>query len=829
MLMKVSAEQVIRLVFDGGIKMLAPHFSRIRLLCVLVLVSALLPLQCFAQDASTTPPPAAQSAADAQQQPMPVAPTIKTEARLVLVDAVVTDKKGKYVHDLAQSDFKVYEDNKEQTITSFSAGANSSGPQNPQKHYLVLFFDNSSMAMPDQISARAAATKFIDSNAAPDHLMAVVEFTGSLRVVQNFTANADLLQAAAKGVKSAYVASNADNTSSGASIIASPGFGAISNVETDYGARSMLLSVRTLAKNLRSVPGRKMLVLFSSGFPLTGERQSELTATIDACNKSNVAVYSLDVRGLQSLTPGVGANHAPGQKRVQAVAARQDSLKHRARLVLAAYADPQRPGGGGAGGTGGGAGGGRGGTGTGGAGGAGGTGAGGGRGGTGGTGGTGTGAGGGKGGAPGGTTGGTPGGTTGRGGTGTPGGVNRGGYPTNTLYGNNPLNQPRSIVPQFPQSASTNQQILAALAEGTGGFTIFNTNDLFGGLQRIASEQNEFYLLGYVPPKSAETSCHTLKVKMNHGGMNVRARSGYCNSRQPNILEGTPVEKQLELRAQEAQSGGLQPAFQAPYFYTGPNVARVNLAMDIPQEMFKFDKDKGKYHSNLNVLGIAYRDDGSVGARFSDQVKLDLEKDDWKEFSKSAYHYENQFDAVPGHYKMTVVLSAGTDTYGKSSWPLDIDNYDGKQFAVGGVVLSNNAQRVEELATNADFDSVLLEDRTPLVVKGFQVVPNAANRFKRSDKVLMYSEIYDSLLITEKPPQVVLGYKIQERATNKEVFFTRTVSANDFLQKGSPVIPVGMMVMVKDLNPGAYRLVFMAADAAGRQAPNRSVDFDLTD
>jgi VWFA-related protein len=816
--------------------MLSPHFSRVRLLSVLLFVSALLPLQCFAQDASTAPQPAPQSTADAQQQPMPVAPTIKKESRLVLVDAVVTDKKGKYLHDLSQGDFKVYEDNKEQAITSFSAGANSSGPQNPQKHYLVLFFDNSSMALPDQISARAAATKFIDSNAAPDHLMAVVEFTGSLRVVQNFTANADLLQAAAKGVKSAYIASNADNNPPGASTIASLGFGAISNAGSDYGARSMLLSVRTLAKNLRSVPGRKMLVLFSSGFPLTGERQSELTATIDACNKSNVAVYSLDVRGLQSLAPGVGANHAPAQNRDKAVVARQQNVKRSARLILAAYHDPQRPGGGGAGGTGGGAGAGGGRGGTGGAGGTGGTGAGGGRGATGGTGGTGTGAGGGKGGAPGGTTGGTaggtkgtPGGTTGRGGTGTPGGVNRGGYPTNGLYTNNPLNQPRSIVPQFPPSASTNQQILAALAEGTGGFTIFNTNDLFGGLQRIASEQNEFYLLGYVPPTSAESSCHTLKVKMNHGGMNVRARSGYCNARQSNILEGTPVEKQLELRAQEAQGGGLQPSFQAPYFYTGPNVARVNLAMDIPQEMFKFDKDKGKYHSSLNVLGIAYRDDGSVAARFSDQVKLDLEKDDWKDFSKSPYHYENQFDAIPGHYKMTVVLSAGADSYGKSSWPLDIDTYDGKQFALGGVVLSNNAQRVEELATNADFDSVLLEDRTPLVVKGFQVVPTAVNKFKRSDKVLMYSEIYDSLLATEKPPQVVLGYKIQERATNKEVFFTKTVSANDFLQKGSPVIPVGMMVFVKDLNPGAYRLVLMAADSAGRQAPNRAVEFDLID
>jgi len=391
------------------------------------------------------------------------------------------------------------------------------------------------------------------------------------------------------------------------------------------------------------------------------------------------------------------------------------------------------------------------------------------------------------------------------------------------------MNQPRSIVPQFPESTSTNQQVLAALAEGTGGFTIFNTNDLFGGLQRIANEQNEFYLLGYVPPQSAEGSCHTLKVKMNHGGMNVRARSGYCDVRQANILDGTPVEKQLEIRAQENQAGGVHPSFQAPYFYTGPNIARVNLAMEIPQEMFKFDKDKGKYHSSLNVLGIAYRDDGTVGAKFSDQVKLDLEKDEWKEFTKNAYHYQNQFDAAPGKYKMTVVLSAGTDNYGKSSWPLDIDPYDGKQFALGGIVMSNSAQKVDDIANNAELDSVLLEDRTPLVVQGFQVVPTAVNRFKRTDKVLLYSEIYDSLLTDEKPPRVVLGYKIQQRDSNKEVFFTGSVAADHFLHAGNPVVPVGMLVMVKDLAPGRYRLVLMAADTSNRQATPRTVDFDVTD
>jgi len=72
--------------------------------------------------------------------------------------------------------------------------------------------------------------------------------------------------------------------------------------------------------------------------------------------------------------------------------------------------------------------------------------------------------------------------------------------------------------------ASTNQQILRRWRKERR-FTIFNTNDLLGGLERIGREQNEFYILGYVPGDTPEGSCHTLKVKLNRGGLNVRARS----------------------------------------------------------------------------------------------------------------------------------------------------------------------------------------------------------------------------------------------------------------------------------------------------------------
>ena len=772
---------------------------------------AALPAPLRAQNAEPAKPEV-----PAQQQPMATSPVIRTESRVVLVDAVVTDKKGNYVHDLTQKDFKVYEDGKEQGVTSFSFGNDPSGPVSAQKHYMILFFDNSSMAAPDQIQARAAATKFIAEAAAPDQLMAVVDFGGSLLVKQNFTANAELLTAAVSGVKHANIETNGQSADQANPVmVASSGLSSISNAEADFGARTMLLAVRSLAKNLRAVPGRKMLILFSAGFPLTTERLSELTATIDACNKANVSIYSHDVRGLMApALPGpTGGMRQPNGAHSLAVSVHGNS--QRPRVVLASFspasaADPQRPGGGGGGGghPGGGTGGGTGGGGTGG------------------------GAGGGKGGAPGGGTGGgkggAPGGGTGGGRGGAPGGTSGGGgRPINSNYNNyfnNPNNAPRTILPQIPTSATTNQQILQSLADGTGGFAIYNTNDLLGGLKRFARDQNEFYLLGYVPSSSPEGSCHSLKVKMDRGGMNVRSRSGYCNVRPTNPLDGKPIVKQMELQAAGSQPGAIHGSLQAPFFYSGPNVAQVNLAMEIPGDSLIFNKDKGKYHANVNVLGIAYNPDGSVGARFNDTLNLDFEKDEWKEFTKQPYRYQNQFDAAPGAYKLSVVLSSGGDGFAKFEMPLKIDAYDGKKFTLGGVVLSKTIQSVDQIPS--DVDATLLEDRTPMIVKGMQITPAANYSFKQSDNVVIYSQVYEPLLKSDAPPRVVAGYSIMD-ASNKQVFFSGPIPLEEYVQKGNAVVPFGLMVKVKDLPPGNYRLVLQAADGAHNQAPNREAQFSV--
>ena len=416
-----------------------------------------------------------------QQTPATAPGIIKAQTNLVLVDAIATDKKGNYVRDLEAKDFHVYEDSKEQKISSFTRTSDVNRPNAPdQKRYLVLLFDNSTMDPADQTRARQAASQFIQKTASPDRLLAVADFGGTLKIAQNFTADAERLKAVVSGIKYSAVNPN-QRASAGEPVeIASAGQPMLVGAAASFGARSVLLAIRNLAKNLSKVPGRKAVVLFSSGFPLTPERHSELAATVNACNKSNVAIYPIDVRGVfapggPGMTPGLGQ---PGLRPGPGA----DLFPHQLALlasripILTLPAPLQQRGGAAGPGAGGAAGGGAGG----GGGAAGGAGAGGGRGTPGGAAGGTTGTGGNRGG----TTGNPAGATGGRGNPANPNGntglMNTRGGPNNFNPLNpftNPMNQPRQIIPLIPETATTNQQVLYALANGTGGFPIFNTND----------------------------------------------------------------------------------------------------------------------------------------------------------------------------------------------------------------------------------------------------------------------------------------------------------------------------------------------------------------
>jgi hypothetical protein len=392
-------------------------------------------------------------------------------------------------------------------------------------------------------------------------------------------------------------------------------------------------------------------------------------------------------------------------------------------------------------------------------------------------------------------------------------------------YRTNPFNLPRQIVPPVPFSATANQEVLYMLADGTGGFVIANTNDLLGGMERIGTEQNEYYILAYTPVESPEGSCHTLRVKVDRGGSNVRARSGYCNVKPVDLLAGKPVEQDLENRATASQPGTVIASMQAPFFFTSPNTARVDVAIEIPSESLKFEKVKGKLHSEMNVLGIAYQPDGTVAARFSDTVKLDFENQkELAEFKQKPLHYENQFDVASGQYNFKVVFSSGGESFGKLEQPLVVDPNDGSQFGLSGLALSKEVHRVSELETALDAE--LLEGRAPLVASGMQFTPTGANRFKTTDPATMYLEIYEPLLVGANPPKVGVQLRVMDRKSGEPKMDSGVIEVASFIRAGNPVIPVGLKLPVASLLAGSYRVELTASDSAGKSVV-RSADFEV--
>jgi len=732
----------------------------------LVLTSALTFVLTLSVRAQQANPPATETT-----------PTITKETGLVLVDTVVTDKQGNYIRDLTQKDFRVYEDGKEQTIKAFSSETNAAAPSINPNRYLVLFFDNSTMSQGDQAQARAAALKFLDSNMGPNRYIAIVNFGGTLSITQNFTTDSERLKAAAQGLKQSSVSPNAPQQSSVAPNGPPSSIPQLGNLQANFGARTLLLAIRDLAKGLANVPGRKSLVLLSSGFPLKPNDPnywvlySELTAAIDACNKANVAIYAIDARGVGAVSELPPAQIIPAEQSAKLITATLD-LSDDDESVLVQGGDDDatahlvyvQRGGGGGGRGGGGAGGGRGATGP----------------------------------------------------------TTSGGTQPTIVAPNTPFSNAKGLVPTVSGGAH-NQDVLYELAQGTGGFVIGNTNDLLGGLQRIAAEQGQYYLLSYTPPSSDEGTCHTLKVKVDRGDTVVRSRSGYCNVRPADVLAGKPIEKQLENQVAGSQAGNVVASMQAPYFYTSADVARVDLAIDIPAGAVKFEKKNGKQHAEVNVLGIAYKPDGSVGARFSDNVEFNFDSNDIvKAFAKQPYHYETQFELAPGHYDLKVAFNSGGTNFGKLQMPLVVDNYDGKELSMSTVALSTEIHPLSEMASS--LDAQLLEDRKPLVAQGMEIVPTAGDRFKKTDPAVFYIEIYDPLLAGANPPKVGLQLKVVDRKTGAQAFEMHGLLPND---PGNPVVSLGMKLPLDKLNSGSYELQLTAIDTAGHQTSARTADFEV--
>ncbi len=271
--------------------------------------------------------------------------TFHVQTELVLVNVTVRDKNGNSVRGLKPSDFTILEDGKPQKVVSFdvedvdavatqdvaqakaltsplsqpanpaAAAPPAAGASNPFKdrRLIVLFFDLSAME-PDEIDrAIASAEHYVDTQMAPADLVSIVSLGSALLVNQDFTGDHALLkkqlQAFSAGSGQGFEEGTTGTTEG------TPDNGqAFTADDTEYNIFNTdrrLEALRSVAEKLSHLDQKKSLIYFSSGMDRTGiENQSELRAATNAAVRANLAIYTMDLRGLQALVAGGEAQNA---------------------------------------------------------------------------------------------------------------------------------------------------------------------------------------------------------------------------------------------------------------------------------------------------------------------------------------------------------------------------------------------------------------------------------------------------------------------------------------------------------------------------------------
>jgi VWFA-related protein len=298
-------------------------------------------------------------------------PTIRTTVNEVLLDLIVRDKHGKVVKNLKPTEVEIYEDGVRQQILNLRLVAGpdlreepsaQGGQTAPAKvaalrtplraaNLVCIVFHN--LDSSTRQWTMEAVQEFLKNQLPPDTLVGVFNLTDRLVSLYPFTSNREeLLLAAREGFTGrpaefasasqrilsanptlAYVTTSVNNNVATTSLVVSGGEidnrvvgGAdLATGDAPNAVRGDVVATRrqfshiegmrqtdqliTMIRQLGTLPGRKTVLLMSSGLTTTGD-PDRFQKIVDEANQVGITVYSVDTHGLSQNSTSLAANTA---------------------------------------------------------------------------------------------------------------------------------------------------------------------------------------------------------------------------------------------------------------------------------------------------------------------------------------------------------------------------------------------------------------------------------------------------------------------------------------------------------------------------------------
>jgi VWFA-related protein len=207
-------------------------------------------------------------------------------------------------------------------------------------------------------------------------------------------------------------------------------------------------------------------------------------------------------------------------------------------------------------------------------------------------------------------------------------------------------------------SQEAQYEVLAQLADGTGGTFFHNRNDVDEGMREAGAAPAVSYLLGFAPQNlKIDGRYHTLKVALaGKQKFNIQARHGYFAPRSiADPSEAAKEEIQEALFSQE-EIRDLPVDFQTQFFKKEQTDARLAVLTHLDVKSIRFRKALGRNNDQLTIVTGIFDENGQYVTGGEKIIEMKLRDTTYDRLSRSGFIVKSSFDVKPGTYLVRLVV-----------------------------------------------------------------------------------------------------------------------------------------------------------------------------
>ena len=205
---------------------------------------------------------------------------------------------------------------------------------------------------------------------------------------------------------------------------------------------------------------------------------------------------------------------------------------------------------------------------------------------------------------------------------------------------------------------SAQDDVMAQLADGTGGTFFHNRNDVDAAMREAGAAPALSYLLGFSPQNlKIDGRYHALKVSLtNKEKFKIQARHGYFAPRSiADPAEATKEEIREALFSQE-EIRDLPIELQTQFFKKDEAEARLAVLTHLDVKGIHFKKAEGRNNDKLTIVTGIFDENGNYITGGEKIIEMKLRDTTYDRLSRSGFTVKSSFDVKPGTYLVRLVV-----------------------------------------------------------------------------------------------------------------------------------------------------------------------------